>query len=759
MWSDDDDSDGESVVTVIRTVGDESGIYPDEVTAPSGASTPVIRPHHRFLEAPRVTPFVPEHVELPDATPLAFPTGPSSSVQNHVLPDTSNNTPSGTPASSNVPSQTPSSITIPGTFPTSSEGTPRASFSPTREHHHSSESEPPDTPTMAAPLFTPIQEEAIQRIVTAALIASAEVRQQAQPAVAVVQHFRAESIGLFWPDAEGDGAIVTVHRDTAFKDANMFLDRAIEAAETHSLETVTGVLGTLLRGEAVSWWTNELTPMDKAAMRHDRTPDLVQWRSRMVARFAGDDIGAQRYLVKNTLTYTDIKGGKNLGPWFDEMLRQAQIAGFASTKTKLSAIYNALPPSFQALVDCPSELHTIPAYRMMLVQKCTTWESLEALKRQPPRSNYNYPRNNRYNNQRLPYQPNRPALDAPQASSNTPANRAPLRSNTPFKASAPKNPCPICNGPHWMRLCPKNPMNADKLTTRAFAGDIEESKTNDTPDYLAELEYYQENGYDGDHQEEVFSAFGAAGGSGTAISKELANGVFAQGKETSQAPVHNAGLQPAAKLQTQFQCSYVGCAFMGESKRKLKLHQQKECHLPKRTKKPDGDVTPRQIVKSSTPLPPGLGEEFRKYKFTELEVKLAPGGETMRACLDTGCGVSLIDDQVLAKYAKSEKVLRRKTSLRVRGLGDNYHATSRFVMLNILIPCGPTLVETTKEVHVVKHLGVSLVLGTDFIHSEQLSIDYATMKVGFPHAGGALADMTAGSQLGPLEPPMTHRIV
>lgn len=241
------------------------------------------------------------------------------------------------------------------------------------------------------------------------------------------------------------------------------------------------------------------------------------------------------------------------------------------------------------------------------------------------------------------------------------------------------------------------------------------------------------------------------------VATETAKPVFALPAQFASNNVkNNTEVFFSSGMTDIYHCYYEGCKFSAPLKRKIKAHQQKMGHLAVKPK-PRQPLFGGVIIPSNAPLPGALGEEFRKYKFTEITARLAESGHDITACLDTGCGSSLIDEALLQDKYPRIHISKRKGALRVRGLGDNFHSTSRYVVTNIYIPCDKGVMKTTKEIRDVKGLGVPLLLGTDFILSEGASINYTTMLCGFPKANGIQAPITARAASD--EEPMSHRMV
>ncbi len=55
-------------------------------------------------------------------------------------------------------------------------------------------------------------------------------------------------------------------------------------------------------------------------------------------------------------------------------------------------------------------------------------------------------------------------------------------------------------------------------------------------------------------------------------------------------------------------------------------------------------------------------------------------------CVDTGCTMSLVDRSFLRRNAPDAEIQSLPCPLKVRGIGDNVHSSSDYVLLNLYIP-------------------------------------------------------------------------
>jgi hypothetical protein len=102
--------------------------------------------------------------------------------------------------------------------------------------------------------------------------------------------WRIEEFGLFEPDLQVDdrnppGNVITVGKDSVYRNVDAFCERIKDAISTKGADTVRDNLQLCLRGAASRWWTFELSDIDKLAIRGDNSPQLIQWTTRLQSRF------------------------------------------------------------------------------------------------------------------------------------------------------------------------------------------------------------------------------------------------------------------------------------------------------------------------------------------------------------------------------------------------------------------------------------------------------------------------------------------
>jgi hypothetical protein len=145
--------------------------------------------------------------------------------------------------------------------------------------------------------------------------------------------WRIEEFGLFEPDLiiddrHPDGDIITVGRDTIYRNIDTFCERIKDTIATKGADIVKENLHLYLRGYANRWWTFEQSDLDKQAMRSDISPNLAQWTGRLQIRFRPRMTQASRENSELKFSIADIRAGKKVLTYFQSKILRARAAGF-----------------------------------------------------------------------------------------------------------------------------------------------------------------------------------------------------------------------------------------------------------------------------------------------------------------------------------------------------------------------------------------------------------------------------------------------
>jgi hypothetical protein len=92
---------------------------------------------------------------------------------------------------------------------------------------------------------------------------------------------------------------------------------------------------------------------------------------------------------------------------------------------------------------------------------------------------------------------------------------------------------------------------------------------------------------------------------------------------------------------------------------------------------PSGVFIDPIIITSQADAVTGTGYEFRKYNYVELGVRLAVDSDATWACLDTGCGMSLVDIDWITARLPQLRITRGRYSKRINDKIKDDNKTGR----------------------------------------------------------------------------------
>jgi hypothetical protein len=321
---------------------------------------------------------------------------------------------------------------------------------------------------------------------------------------------------------------------------------------------------------------------------------------------------------------------------------------------------------------------------------------------------------------------------------------------------APSRPCRFCEGNHFDSVCTRR----DKFARSPRVQFIEEDELH----AVYHVEQTEDTLYDYEHQDWVDSFFSAgysygdferyaAEYGGGPINDEVDCGHFSaktapptQTRVAARAVIaratprkaQEAGNWKAEPVQvlhaiTKAPIECEQCQAQFSSKTKLFKHLRQTNHFtptvqhvePPQEEGFSGPYTEPVIISSRADPIPGTGYEFRKFNYVEVGIRLAVDSDAVWACLDTGCGMSLVDIEWLTERMPQLRILNRASSVRVRGIGSQTHISNSFVVLTMFFPNVDRfkLGKISTELHLVEGLGCKLLLGVDVIKPEKIVPD------------------------------------
>lgn len=157
--------------------------------------------------------------------------------------------------------------------------------------------------------------------------------------------------------------------------------------------------------------------------------------------------------------------------------------------------------------------------------------------------------------------------------------------------------------------------------------------------------------------------------------------------------------------------------------------------------------SPRPILCSAAKLStPGSSLAFRGWSYATTSITFDPAllpaisNPDTSICLDTGCGVSLVDKTWLAKKHPSQKISTMPVPLKVRGIGASRHESKEFALTTLYIPGldreGSEVYTCIKcELHLVEGLKANMLIGNDILCTEGFTINLASISAHISSCG------------------------
>jgi hypothetical protein len=209
-------------------------------------------------------------------------------------------------------------------------------------------------------------------------------------------------------------------------------------------------------------------------------------------------------------------------------------------------------------------------------------------------------------------------------------------------------------------------------------------------------------------------------------------------------PVVASSDKPKRELRSLQKCEQCARAFVSRNKLFAHLRTTNHFNSPHRAhinepiiedQSTANDPTKErssEVIKSKSKMVPGTGYAFRDFNFLEVNVRLEAEGKDELVCVDTGCGMSLVDEDWLEEQLPGATILNRASTVKIRGLGKEEHLTNKYLVIQRFLPeIGGTgrVAEIRREFHLVKGLGCKILLGNDVIKPERWVIDVAEGKM------------------------------
>ena len=629
--------------------------------------------------------------------------------------------------------------------------------------------------------FSERQYRAMQAMITAALARPqagappdrSEPSSLQQDAVPGRHSLRADDIGFFNPNAEGEGPVVG-EKHVTFRDVFAFVDRLKEMKRRHSEQQVLAVIVSCLKGTAITWHTAELAELERDILE---AANLEQWSKALVRRFKEDTADAVKAMYSEKFSMEDALHN-HVGPreYAQNIFRHARAAELGSTQ--LIIAWNNLHPTFRGQISQPNSSTSVHSFLQELDLKRSVWHDMaveedrvarRVVGRATARSgqagqytarglskpqnsqrndslrndrresnNYGYGNNYSSNSQadrRPQYQP--PPQGTP-SKGNLPSYRQPLQITSGNMSDSKNQSSNATADRNAGRNAGRNDYR-NRRSGKAYA--VDEEEENDDARDSGEGNYYanEELDYEEPSCEETEDYFGAATLSSTSQVTQCKNCLTAF-KSKNQLHQH-LGNSGRGRKATKSSCQ----GFLPKPSAEPSLPRPQSALKPSaaapgsRMNDPGrGSAYPAAATPFSLPIikstsssekEVGSGHAFRQYHYATVDIQLTPEQpEPTKGCADSGCSVTLVDRAFLKSLLPDCEIRTMSTPITVRGLGSNLHQTAEYAIVPLYFQGtdseGSKVLAMTspREIHLVDQLKANILIGMDIMVPEDIDI-------------------------------------
>ncbi|KAL4982568.1 hypothetical protein BDW68DRAFT_182429 [Aspergillus falconensis] len=190
-----------------------------------------------------------------------------------------------------------------------------------------------------------------------------------------------------------DVAVKQQNNAIYYKDVNIFCDRIRGIIDYKCEEIVKSNIQACLQGAALSWFTSQLTDLEKVALR---TATLeVGWLSSLSKRFKPNPQQALQKLNALSYGYKDVQEGKTPQSFAEEVICLCQATEITSSYNQMSQIWTHLEAPLQRDVPLPKPTTSLAEFLQDLEERQFVWQNITANfeKRKNHHSNNRGPRN------------------------------------------------------------------------------------------------------------------------------------------------------------------------------------------------------------------------------------------------------------------------------------------------------------------------------------------------------------------------------
>ena len=133
-------------------------------------------------------------------------------------------------------------------------------------------------------------------------------------------------------------------KDTYFRDVTVFIDRITNIARVKGAELLRNNLQIYLRGEALEWYTCQLSEPEKRLFTYGQ--NVEEWSSALLNRFGPTKASGIATLVKERYSINDAVRHREPREYTMTIIRAAKVAKLSEVHNQLDIIWNGLDVEF-----------------------------------------------------------------------------------------------------------------------------------------------------------------------------------------------------------------------------------------------------------------------------------------------------------------------------------------------------------------------------------------------------------------------------
>lgn len=167
--------------------------------------------------------------------------------------------------------------------------------------------------------------------------------------------------------------------------------------------------------------------------------------------------------------------------------------------------------------------------------------------------------------------------------------------------------------------------------------------------------------------------------------------------------------------------------------------------------------TGAKVVKPAKQPSLGIGYAFRGYRYAEMQIRPTVNGEDQWICADSGCGMTVVDDQWFRSTFPAAYVVTMPVPIRIKGIASDAHISNLYSVVTMFVPAvskgEPVLVELKLEMQLVKGLNCHMLIVVDMLKPYGINLDFNTCLPCIPSC-----EASAPIHMRSLENPMRRKV-